>query len=152
MPVHADRRPVPVEHGPLHPSAPAPHRDARERPQERSAGAAAALGRCDEEIFEIERGPRQERRVREEVEGEADRPAGPTADERLEVAAGAEAIPPDPGRGGDAFVRQALVLRQTADQREDRRDVAPGARPDRQAGGGHGAPRQAAATASSISV
>jgi len=137
MPVDPDRRPVPVEHRPLHPPAPAPHRDARERPQERPAAATAALGRRDEEVFEIERRTRQERRVREEVEGEADRPAAPAADEGLEVAAGAEAITPDPGRGGDALVREALVLRQATDQRQDRRDVAPGARADRQAGGGH---------------
>jgi hypothetical protein len=154
MPVDPDRRPVPVKYRPLHPPAPAPHRNARERPQERTAGAAAALGRRDEEIFEIERRARQERRVREEVESEADRPAAPAADEGLEVAARAEAIAPDPGRGGDAFVREALVLRQTADQREDRRNVAPGARADRQASGGHVRlrPRQAAATARSISV
>jgi hypothetical protein len=149
--VDADRRPVPVQHRPLHASAPPPQRDAGQRPQQRPSASAAALGGEHEEILEIERGARQERRVREEVEREADGPAAATTDEGLEIAPPAEAVTPDPAGRGDALVGQALVLGQAPDQREDRRNVAPGARADRQTGGGHDA-CQAAATASSISV
>jgi hypothetical protein len=150
--VDTDRRPVPVEHRPLHPPAPAPHRDARQRAQQGPAGALPALGRRDEEVFQVERGARQERRVREEVEGEADGPAAAATDEGLEVTASTEAVAPDARRGGHALARQPLVLGQTADQCEDGRDVAARTGTDRQARGGHENGRQAAATASSISV
>src|SRR3989442_8267656 len=51
LPAEADRGRVPVEHRPLHPAAAAPHGDLRERPEERPAGAVAALRGKDEKVL-----------------------------------------------------------------------------------------------------
>jgi hypothetical protein len=147
--IDADRRSVPVEYRPLHAAAAPAQCDARQRPQQGPSRAAPTLGGQDEEILEVERGTRQERRVREEVEGEADRPAAPPTDQGLEIAAWTESVASDPGGGGDALVGETLILGETPDQRDNRRNVAPGTATDREPRGGHG---QAAATVSSISV
>src|SRR5213083_2789761 len=90
------RRQVPVENRPLHAAAAASHRDLRERPKQRPARSVAARLGQDEEIFEVERGPAEERRVREVVEREADGRAAAPADECLEVARPPEAVAADP--------------------------------------------------------
>src|SRR5438445_7283536 len=82
LPAEADRGRVPVEHRPLHPAAAAPHGDLRERPEERPAGAVAALRGKDEEVLEVERRPAEERGVREVVECQADGRAADLVGER----------------------------------------------------------------------
>src|SRR2546428_11023086 len=105
--VEANRIFVPVEDRPLHAAAAASHRDLRERPKQRPARAVAARLGQDEEVLEVERGPAEERRVREVVEREADGRAAAPADERLEAAPPPQAVAADPlgGRlphGGEA--------------------------------------------------
>src|SRR3989442_10241831 len=123
-PVEADRRRVPVEHRPLHAPTAAPHGDPRQRAQEGLAGAVAALLGQHEQVFEVERGLRQEGGVREEVECEADGAGAAPADQRLEIAAAAEAVSPHRGGGGDALGRETLVTREAADQLADHAGVA----------------------------
>src|SRR5205823_8329665 len=94
--IEADARSIPVEHRPLHPAAAVPHGDLRERPEQRPARAVTAFRGEDEEVLEVERRPAHERGIGEVVERQADGRAAPSADERLEVAPPAEAVPPDP--------------------------------------------------------
>src|SRR5215475_323165 len=89
-----------------------------------STRAAPALVGADEQVLEIEAGAAEERRVREEVDGEADGPPPAAADQRLEVRPPPEAVTPDQGRRGLDLVEQPLVLGQAADQLEDDRYVA----------------------------
>src|SRR5262245_53640247 len=131
-PIKAERLFVPVEHRPLHPPAAAPPRDPRQLAEERTAGAVSALFREHEEIFQVERRATHERRVREEIEGEPDGLATPTADDRFEVAAPAKAVAPDLACCRDRLVGQALVLGEPADQLEDHRNVASRAAADRE--------------------
>ncbi len=72
-PVEVDRRLVPVEHRPLETSAAAAHRELREMQHQRLAMAAAACGRLDEQVLEIQAAPRQKGREVVEIEREADR-------------------------------------------------------------------------------
>src|SRR6266545_3945965 len=83
--VELDRRRVPVEHGPLHAAAAALAGQGGQRSEQGPARAAAALVGPDEEILEVERGTGEERRVRVEVQGEADGLALALAQEGLEV-------------------------------------------------------------------
>ena len=83
--------------------------------EQRPAGAAAALLRQHEEVFEIETRAPQEGREREVVDGQPDVGATPAADERLEVAASPEAVAADLLARGDHLLRQPLVLGEAAD-------------------------------------
>src|SRR2546427_3177237 len=139
--VEADRGRVPVEHRPLHPAAAAPHGDLRERPEERPAGAVAALRGQDEKVLEVERRRAEERGVREVVECQAEGRATPAADERLEVAPSAEAVTADPPGGRLHPVGEPLVLGEAADQPEDRGRVARRSVADRERGRNRSGPR-----------
>src|SRR2546427_379668 len=131
-PVEADRRRVPVEHRPLHAPAATAHGDPREGPQQRAAGAGAARLGQHEEIFQVEGRLAQERRVGEEVEGQADGAAVAPADQRVEVRAPAEPVAADGGGGDDALALELLVAREAADQLADDGCVARGAAADAQ--------------------
>jgi hypothetical protein len=123
-PVEPDRRPVPVEDGPLHPPTASLHRNARDGPQQGAAHALAPLLGKHEEVFQVERGAGEKRRVGEEVEGEAHGPAIAPSDERLEVGPLAEAVAPQAASGRLDLMAEPLVLRQATDQSQDRRCVA----------------------------
>src|SRR5438046_2192470 len=122
--VKADRIFVPVEDRPLHPAAAPPRRDPCELAEQRPAGPVAALLGNHEEILQVERRTREERREREEVEREANGALAAPADQRLEVAAPPEAVPPDLRGRGRNMEGQALVCGEAADEQGDRGDVA----------------------------
>src|SRR5262245_50113910 len=131
-PVEADGRPVPVEHRPLEAAAAAPHRDARERGEERASRALSALFGQHEEVLEIEGRLGEEGGEREEVEREAHGTSTPARDERLEVGAPAEAVTAHARRGGPALVTEPLVIGKAPDEGEDGGNVTRRARADRQ--------------------
>jgi hypothetical protein len=122
--VEPDRRPVPVEDGPLHPPTAPLHRNARDGPQQGPAHASAPLLGKHEEVFQVERGAGEERRVGKEVEGEAHGLAIAPSDERLEVGPLAEAVALQPPSRCLHLMAEPLVLRQATDQSQDRRRVA----------------------------
>ena len=147
-PVEPDGRGVPVEHCPLHPATTAGHGDLAEGPQEGPPRSPPPLLGEDEEVFQVQAGAPEKRRVREEVEGKAHGPPPAPADERLEVRAPAEAVPARLGGGDLDLVHQPLVLGEAPDERDDGRNVSPRAAPDGERGPGH----QAAAICRSSSV
>src|SRR5260370_10641336 len=97
--VEANGGPIPVEHRPLHPPAPAPDRDAGQRAEQRLPRPRAPLLGQHEKVFHVEAPPPAERGGPAEVEREAHRTAAAPADEGLEVAARTEALGAHPRRG-----------------------------------------------------
>src|SRR5207245_2480294 len=85
----------------------------------RHGWAGAARLRQHEEIFQVEGRLAQERRVGEEVEGQADGAAVAPADQRVEVRAPAEPVAADGGGGDAALALEPLVAREAADQLAD---------------------------------
>src|SRR5207247_2120779 len=67
--VEADRGFVPIQDGPFHPAALLAARLAEERVKELLPEPVAAIVREDEEVFEVERRPREKGAVGEEVDG-----------------------------------------------------------------------------------
>src|SRR5581483_8223456 len=114
--VEADRRLVPVEHGPLDASATAFEREPRELGQERTAvSAPAALG-LHEEVFEVDAGPAEERREVVEEQREAGRVVLVGGDENLRVRTGAEEVLAQRAFVEHDVIRQLLVLGEAANE------------------------------------
>jgi hypothetical protein len=123
LPVEADGGPVPVEHRPLHPPAPPPHRDAGQRAQQRQSSAASPRLGQHEEVLQPQRRPRQERGVGEGVQRQAHRPPVHPRDQRLEVSPRPEPMPPD--RLHRRGPRQPLVVSKPMNQRRDHPHIPP---------------------------
>src|SRR5581483_4462226 len=83
--VEVDRRLVPVEHLPLHPPAALAYRLGGAGTEERLPRPTAPELRQHEDILEVKRGARQERRVREEVDRVADHRALDLGQQRPEA-------------------------------------------------------------------
>src|SRR5258705_936974 len=121
--VELDRRRIPVEHRPFESPAAALDGDARERREQLPADPEPPELGLDEQILEIEAAAAEKRR---EVVEEHREPGGPIVgvrDEDLRRRLRAEERVPHAGCCRDDLVRHPLVLRETADQLEDQRDV-----------------------------
>jgi hypothetical protein len=134
-PVEADRRAVPVQHGPLHPPAASLRGHPGHRAQQRQADAATPLGGEHEQVLEIERGARQERGVREVIEREPHGLAILPGDQRLEVSPATEAVAAQARHTGLDLRQEPFVTSQAANQGQDRGYVAGSGPTDVQAGG-----------------
>ena len=90
--VEADGRRVPLQDAPLEPAAAPLDGERGERGEQPSAESQAAPLGDDEEVFEIDAGLRQERRVVVEEEGEAGRLSVDFRDQDLRVGARPEEV------------------------------------------------------------
>lgn len=108
-----------------HSSRPAPRSLAIRRvSEERAPDAAPAVLVQHEQIFQVNAGAREERRVRREEQREAERFAAVFRDQRLRQRPGAEQVLSERSGAAHHRVLQPFVARKCPDQREERRFVS----------------------------
>ena len=122
--IKANRRSVPIEHSPLHSAAPFSNCNPRECGKQRLACALAALLTQHEQIFHIERRPGHKSRIGEEIKREANSSLSARANLRFEVRPRAESMMSQPFCIRTKFICQALVLRQRANQFQNRGNIS----------------------------
>src|SRR6266516_6613676 len=121
--VEADGVLVPVEHRPLHPSAPAVDRDLGQAMQQGASYPTAAMLRVHEEIFEVEARLAEERREVVKEEGKSKRLPLILGDQGLGVVALAEKEIGELLFGHRHLVLELFVARQGANEVGDERHV-----------------------------
>src|SRR6266487_6062882 len=121
--VEADGVLVPVEHRPLHPSAPAVDRDLGQAMQQGASYPTAAMLRVHEEILEVEARQAEERREVVKEEGKSKRLPLILGDQRLGVVALAEKEIGELLFGHRHLVLELFVARQGANEVGDERHV-----------------------------
>src|ERR1041385_4824597 len=119
FPVKPDRGRVPVEHHPFHPSAPPPFRFGEAFPEERVADFLLAEFREDEEVFQVERRPRAERRVRFEDDRVARSPTVREREKGVEAFSLPERVPQEARLRRAARPLQLFIVGERVDEREE---------------------------------
>ena len=132
--VEAQRRLVPVEHGPLHATTAALLRDAREGSQQRTTDAMTALRGAHEEIFEIQARPADECRKIEEIQRKTRRFSFPFRDQHVDHRVRRLELAQKIFRRRFRLIEQLFVLRELAHEARDDRRVCPRCGPDVQHG------------------
>ena len=121
--VELNCRPVPVEHGPLEPTAAPLNSDSGKTPKERETNAAAAKVGLYVEILQINSGLREERGIGLEEYGEARAFVFPLREEHLGCGSGSEQGLAELFFGRGHGVRELFVVGERANQLEDERYV-----------------------------
>lgn len=126
--VEPNRRHIPSEHGPLHTAASLSHGDVRQRRHQLIARPLPSMARPDEDIFDVQRGARDEGGVCKEVHCHPYRCLTAPANQRAKIGTPAKAVAADGRPRGIKPIQELFVPGQAPQHRKDCRDIANGPR------------------------